>query len=78
MLRFVPRVGTDWTVAAAQSDSAASPLTLIGLLPRFGRYGLLRVIILCSCGALLILFLLSRHRPAVAAGVPQNSEIRAA
>lgn len=43
--------------------SAVSPPVLIGLLAHFGSNALLSLAILCSCGALLILFLLSRRRP---------------
>lgn len=47
--------------------SAASPPILIGLLSRFGPHALLGLAALCSCGALLILVLLSRRRPVVEA-----------
>jgi hypothetical protein len=47
--------------------SAASPPILAGLLTRFGSNALLGVAMLCACGALLILFWLRRHRPAVGA-----------
>ena len=43
--------------------SAASPPILIGLLTQFGSQTLLGLATLCSCGALLILFFLSRRRP---------------
>jgi hypothetical protein len=53
--------------------SAASPPILIGLLTHFGGHALLGVATLCSCGALLILFLLSRRRPSIEADVLQNA-----
>lgn len=43
--------------------SAASPPVLVALLTYFGSNALLALAILCSCGALLILLLLSRRRP---------------
>ena len=46
--------------------SAASPPILIGLLTQFGSHALLGLATLCSCGALLILFVLSRRRPQAA------------
>ncbi|ESZ11312.1 hypothetical protein X737_30060 [Mesorhizobium sp. L48C026A00] len=53
--------------------SAASPPTLIGLLTQFGSHALLGLATLCSCGALLILFLLSRRRPSFEATVSQKA-----
>lgn len=53
--------------------SAASPPILIGLLTRFGSHALLGLAALCSCGALLILVLLSRRRPPIKADVLQNA-----
>lgn len=53
--------------------SAASPPILISLLTQFGSHVLLCLAILCSCGALLNLFLLSRRRPSVKAVVLQNA-----
>jgi predicted MFS family arabinose efflux permease len=53
--------------------SAASPPILIGLLTRFGSHAVLGLATLCSCGALLILFLLSRRRPSVEATALQNA-----
>lgn len=47
--------------------SAASPPILISLLTQFGSHALLGLAALCSCSALLILFFLSRRRPAVEA-----------
>ncbi|MFK4260004.1 MFS transporter [Agrobacterium tumefaciens] len=53
--------------------SAASPPILIGLLTQFGSHALLGLAMLCSCGALLILFFLSRHRPSIKTIVLQKS-----
>jgi predicted MFS family arabinose efflux permease len=53
--------------------SAASPPMLISLLTQFGSHVLLGLATLCSCGALLNLFLLSRRRPSVEAVVLQNA-----
>ncbi|MGV1803731.1 MFS transporter [Agrobacterium vitis] len=53
--------------------SAASPPILIGFLTRFGSHALLGLAALCSCGALLILFLLSRRRPPIKADVLQSA-----
>jgi len=47
--------------------SAASPPILVGLLTQFGSNALLGLALLCSCGALLILLWLSRHRPTIGA-----------
>lgn len=46
--------------------SAASPPVLVGLLTYFGSNVLLGLAMLCSAGAVLILFWLSRRRPAIA------------
>jgi predicted MFS family arabinose efflux permease len=43
--------------------SALSPPTLAALLIHFGSNAVLGLAILCSCGALVILFILSRRRP---------------
>lgn len=43
--------------------SAASPPVLAALLTHFGGRPVLGLAILCSCGALVILFVLSRRRP---------------
>lgn len=53
--------------------SAASPPILIGLLTRFGSHTVLGLATVCSCGALLILFLLRRRRPSIKATVLQKS-----
>ncbi|MCE6076907.1 MFS transporter [Agrobacterium vitis] len=53
--------------------SAASPPIFISLLTQFGSHVLLGLASLCSCGALLNLFLLSRRRPSVEAIVLQNA-----
>ncbi|MCW0002156.1 MFS transporter [Pararhizobium sp. YC-54] len=53
--------------------SAASPPILIGLLTQLGSHALLGLATLCSCGALLILFLLSRRRPSIEATVLQKA-----
>ncbi|BCH56985.1 MFS transporter [Agrobacterium vitis] len=53
--------------------SAASPPIFISLLTQFGSHVLLGLASLCSCGALLNLFLLSRRRPSVEAVVLQNA-----
>lgn len=53
--------------------SAASPPMLIGLLTQFGSDVLLGLATLCSCGALLILFLLRRRRPSIEATVLQKA-----
>lgn len=53
--------------------SASSPPILIGLLTQFGSHALLGLAALCSCSALLILFLLRRRRPSVEAVVLQES-----
>ena len=45
--------------------SAASPPILVGLLTHLGSNMLLGLAMLCSCGALLILLWLSRHRPTI-------------
>jgi hypothetical protein len=45
---------------------AASPApapALVALLTHFGSNGVLGVALLCSCGALLMLLILSRRRP---------------
>ena len=47
--------------------SAASPPILVGLLTNYGNNALLGVALLCSSGALLILYRLSRRRPKTAA-----------
>jgi predicted MFS family arabinose efflux permease len=47
--------------------SAASPPVLVGLLTYLGSNVLLGLAMLCSSGAVLILFRLSRRRPAIAA-----------
>jgi hypothetical protein len=47
--------------------SAASPPLLVGLLTNFGSTVLLGFAMLCSFGAVLILFWLSRRRPAIGA-----------
>ena len=47
--------------------SAASPPILVGLLTNYGNNALLGVVLLCSSGALLILYRLSRRRPTTAA-----------
>jgi predicted MFS family arabinose efflux permease len=47
--------------------SAASPPVLAGLLTQYGSNALLGLAMLCSCGALLILLWLRRHRPTVGA-----------
>jgi predicted MFS family arabinose efflux permease len=47
--------------------SAAAPPVLVGLLTYFGSNVLLGLAMLCSSGALLILFWLSRRRPPIAA-----------
>ncbi|MBY5326087.1 MFS transporter [Rhizobium leguminosarum] len=52
--------------------SAASPPILIGLLAKLGSHAVLALAIFCSCGALLILVLLSRRRPSIEAAVLQN------
>jgi len=46
--------------------SAAAPPALVGLLTYFGSNILLGLAMLCSSGAVLILFRLSRRRPAIA------------
>jgi hypothetical protein len=43
--------------------SAMSPPILAALLTNFGSDAVLWLAILCSCGALAILFILSRRRP---------------
>lgn len=53
--------------------SAASPPILIGLLTQLGSHALLGLAILCSCGALLILVLLSRRRPSNEATLSQKA-----
>ncbi|HBF28545.1 MFS transporter [Rhizobium sp.] len=53
--------------------SAVSPPILISLLTKFGSHALLGLATLCSCGALLILFLLSRRRPSIKADVLRNA-----
>ncbi|MVA81473.1 MFS transporter [Agrobacterium vitis] len=53
--------------------SAASPPIFISLLTQFGSHVLLGLASLCSCGALLNLFLLSRRRPSVEAITLQNA-----
>ena len=45
--------------------SAASPPILVGLLSNFGSNALLGVGMLCASAALLMLYWLSRHRPAI-------------
>ena len=47
--------------------SAAAPPVLVGLLTYFGSNVLLGLAMLCSSGAVLVLFRLSRRRPAIAA-----------
>jgi len=49
--------------------SAAAPPILVGLLTQFGSNALLGLAMACSCGALLILLLLRRLRPAVGTAV---------
>ncbi|MGO8064140.1 MFS transporter [Rhizobium leguminosarum] len=53
--------------------SAVSPPILIGLLAKLGSHAALALAIFCSCGALLILFLLSRRRPSIEAAVLHNA-----
>ncbi|MDV4183138.1 MFS transporter [Rhizobium brockwellii] len=53
--------------------SAVSPPILIGLLAKLGSHAVLALAIFCSCGALLILFLLSRRRPSIEAAVLHNA-----
>jgi hypothetical protein len=45
--------------------SAASPPILVGLLSNFGSNALLGFGMLCASAALLMLYWLSRHRPAI-------------
>ena len=47
--------------------SAVSPPLLAGLLTQFGGRGALGLTFVCSCAAVLILVLLGRRRPQVAA-----------
>ena len=49
--------------------SAAAPPVLVGLLTQHGSNALLGLAMACSCGALLILLLLRRLRPAVGTAV---------
>ncbi len=53
--------------------SAASPPLLVGLLTQFGSNAVLGLAIVCSCSALLILFLLSLRRPLIEVPVLQRS-----
>ena len=47
--------------------SAISPPLLAGLLTQFGGRGALALTLVCSCAAVLILVLLGRRRPGIAA-----------
>jgi predicted MFS family arabinose efflux permease len=50
--------------------SALAPPFLVDVLTRFGTGALLGLALSCSCGALVMLFLLARHRPSFKAIVP--------
>lgn len=47
--------------------SAISPPVLVSLLTQFGSRGALGLTFVCSCATVLILVLLSRRRPSLAA-----------